>query len=126
MSYETTLFSGPGYLEVVVRGERNLRDSKSLLSQIANVCRLRDLHRAVVVEWLTGRMSTMDVFDLSGHLDSIKWPRDTHLALVDADPASLGDNEFGALAARNRGYMVEAFSNEDSAFHWLGVKPSVR
>ena len=79
------------------------------------------MDRILVISRATGRIPTLEGYEVAGHSEEFGWSRDYKLALVDLNEESLQDNLFAETVAVNRGFNVKVFDNVKEAEIWLLV-----
>ena len=87
MSLEISIQELPGYLRVEVSGTRTTGSEKQeavkLFSRVAEACRASGMDRILVISRATGRIPTLEGYEVAGHSEEFGWSRDYKLALVD-------------------------------------------
>lgn len=107
----------PGYLRCHVTGTDSLDFSIEYFTRVADECRQRGFSNVLVVEELTGQLTTTDMFRLAEKLPKLF--RSIRLAFVDMIPDHQEDNLFGETAGINRGLIAKVCADEKEAVDWL-------
>ena len=125
MSLEISIQEFPEYIRVEVSGVRTSGKEKDdaimLWRRVVEACRESGLARILVISNVTGRIPTLEAYEVAGHPEEFGWNREYKLALVDLDDESRQDNLFAENVAVNRGFHVKVFDNEKEAEIWLVV-----
>ena len=125
MSLEISIKEFQDYIRVEVSGARTSgkekEDAVNLWRRVVDACSESGINRVLVVSSVTGRIPTLEAYEVAGHPEEFGWSRDYKLALVDLDEESRRDNIFAENVAVNRGFQVKVFDNEQEAEIWLLV-----
>ena len=125
MSLEISIQEFPDYLRVELSGARTSgrekEDAIDIWRQVIEACQTSGVNRILVISRVSGRIPTLDAYEVAGHPEKFGWSRDYKMALVDLDEESLQDNLFAETVAVNRGFDVKVFDNEKEAEIWLLV-----
>ena len=123
MTYEFKIKENDGYVHVQVTGKR--QDGEAVLNashagrRIVEFCRQASNYRVLVVLNLSGRLSTMDSYEIATGSEEYGWDRIFKLAFVNPNKSSVDDVKFTETVAVNRAYSVKAFADEPDAVAWL-------
>jgi hypothetical protein len=102
------------------RGEGDLvADARGVWTSVATVCGERDLSRILLISHATGDYPIGNGYRINSTLQECGVQRSWRVAFVNLDRRSFRDVKFGETVARNRGFSVKVFSNEDEARAWL-------
>lgn len=125
MSLEINIQELPEYIRVEVSGSRTrgkeMEEAVDLWKQVVEVCQASGRDRILFITMATGRIPTLEAYEVAGHPEDFGWSRGYKMALVDLNPESLEDNQFAGTVAVNRGFNVKIFDNEKEGEIWLLV-----
>ena len=123
MPYETNIEVFPDHVRTDVTGVRitgEVVSNSDLLGQeMVRACSENSIHRILLVLHLTGRLSSIDAYEMVLNSEQYGWSRDMKMAIVDMNEESLQDSEFVETVAVTRAYPVSVFDNEEEARDWL-------
>jgi len=123
MAYDIRMEIREGYLRVDVSGKREpgKEAERSIESwkDVARICKEHDLHAVLTILNLSGRLPVFAAYDIISTLSDVGLRGRYKLAVVDLNDASREDNLFAETVARNRGFSVRTFSNEEDALAWM-------
>ena len=123
MPYNTTFKENVDHLRVEVIGKRvqgsEVDDSIDVWTQVAEICKAKNINHILAILRITGKMPTMASFDIGSLAEKFGWSRGFRLAVVTEDEYSRKANLFTETVAVNRGFDVKIFDNENDAKSWL-------
>jgi hypothetical protein len=120
MSYQLNVKDEGDFLRIAVAGVRTREAVLAIAGEIIGLCVKHQRSKVLVdVQTLTGRLSTLDAFEIP----ALEFP---HLKGKGVDQAAIVDLEefehsyrFFEDVAANRGYNLRIFGNVDDAAAWL-------
>lgn len=107
-----------------LRGLRDLESSLLFWRQASRVVREENLTAVLIQDQAEDRLLAHEVIEVELALNNSGLPRRLPVAIVDEDATDTGNNAFGELVARNRGWpMIRLFRREVDANNWLQIPP---
>ena len=123
MPYKIKIQEKSDYLRIEISGDRSPGQEASeaieFWSQVAKLCREKNIDNVLTISTLTGRLPTLQAFEIAQSPESFGWDWRFKVAFVDLNEESRQDNLFTETVAVNRGYRAKIFDNEDDAKTWL-------
>ncbi|MFW9875330.1 MAG: STAS/SEC14 domain-containing protein [Candidatus Thorarchaeota archaeon] len=120
MSYELRVKKENDFLNIHIKGKRDLESIKKATSEILKKCVENKCSRVLIdVREFKNRIGTMEIFMLaSSELPKIIKGKLEQVAII--DQKGFEDKiKFFEDVARNRGYYVKIFTEYDEAINWI-------
>lgn len=121
MSYELEIVEKSGYVVAVLKGVRTPETLLAAAARTTTFCSERQIsHLLIDLKGMTGRLDTLETFDIAGHeLPRQKAVRRVLRSVILDHPENVERLRFFETVAINRGLNVKVFSDEDQAVEWL-------
>ena len=123
MPYDATIHTFDDYIRADVTGTRipgqAVADADVVGEELVRLCRETGIKKVLLVIELTGRLSSVDAYEIVSSSEEYGWSREFKLAFVNLNADSLEDSYFTETVAVNRAYSMNVFDNEDEAKDWL-------
>lgn len=115
-----------GNLGVVeIQGKRDVESARLFWRHLSKIIRVDGLTAMLVRDRAVDQLLAHQLIDMEQAMQDGGLPRQLPIAIVDEDATDAGNNAFGELVARNRGWvMVRLFRKEIEAWTWLNVPPA--
>lgn len=117
MGYEIRYEARIGYLFAHIEGPETYDNALDFWRDLGREARERNFTRLMVVDEVTGILSTTQIFTLSTEIARLH--PDATIAFVDPKKETLEANKFGETVLANRGITGRVFTNEEEAEEWL-------
>ncbi len=117
MGYEIRYEARIGYLFAHIEGPETYDNALEFWKDLRREARDRNFTRLMVVDEVTGILSTTQIFTLSTEIARLH--PDATIAFVDPKKETLEANKFGETVLANRGITGRVFTNEEEAEEWL-------
>ena len=123
MAYNINTQIKQAYIRIEISGDRTpgqeAAEAIQFWSNVADLCRQNNIFKVLTISALTGRLPTMQAFEIARSPESFGWSWEYKVAFVDLNEGSRQDNLFTETVAVNRGYGAKIFDNEFDAKAWL-------
>ena len=123
MPYDATIHTFDDYIRADVTGTRipgqAVADADVVGEELVRLCRETGIKKVLLVIELTGRLSSVDAYEIVSSSEEYGWSREFKLAFVNLNAESLEDSYFTETVAVNRAYSMNVFDNEEEAKDWL-------
>ena len=114
MQYNVSFTEHNGILKVEVNSDRAgdpVGKARRVWSQVAEQCLTKGFYRILMVSRLKRSLGIFPAFELAHRPEVMGLHNSIRIAIVDLNELSREHNEFAALVANNRGWIVEVFAS---------------
>ena len=123
MPYDVKIQEQQDHIRVEVTGERTPgneeADAISVWSQVADVCRTKQIDLVLGIYRVTGRLPARAAHAIAYDPQRFGWSKQFKVALVNLNVESQQDVIFVEDVAVSSGYRVRVFDDEQEATAWL-------
>ena len=117
MGYDIRYEERRNYLFAHIEGPETFDNALDFWQDLRKESRERKFTRLMVVDEVSGTLSTTQIFTLSTEIARLH--PDATIAFVDPKKETLEANRFGETVLANRGITGRVFTNEEEAEEWL-------
>lgn len=123
MPVELEIIKASEFIRLGGHGEFDLAASCGVLATIAQACRKRGIHRALIdARNARAQLSDTEIAALVNVFREIGFSRDLRLAILHAPERHYRPRLFASLS-RLKGWNVKAFSDFEQSLSWLSAAP---
>jgi len=120
MSLEFTISAKPEYIYVQAEGPATFEGYQDLLQNVAAACREHNCNRILLDATITGRLTTIEIYNLSSKLRHLGFTHTMRAAYIEKQyPDVEEDYHFAETVANNLGFNVYITDNREDALKWL-------
>jgi hypothetical protein len=120
MKVEIKIVKARDFLKTKASGELNLKETKKLLAQIAELHEKSDFHEILVdVRQTTAGLNLSDIYELVTELSKYREAFRKKVAILLGPNNDVNKARFLEMCAQNRGYQVNIFTDFERAVKWL-------